>query len=450
MREQAIAVLDIGKTNAKLLAIDAAGRTLATTSRACHPTNGALDSEAVWEWSLAGLRDLATRFELTAIVPVAHGAAGVLVDAQGPVHPAIDYEAVPPAAIDAEYDALRPAFAQTFSPRLPRGLNLGRQLYWIARTAPDALAQATAYLTYPQYFAWRLSGVMASEATSLGCHTDLWRPDIGAPSDLVAQQGWTRLLPPLRRARDRLGKTRPALGLPDSDVLCGIHDSNAAYLGYLAGAQAPFAVVSTGTWVVCFNGQGDVAKLDPACDTLVNVDACGHPVTCARFMGGREYAMIAGDATPTEADLARIVERRAMTLPSFAETGGPFPGRKGRVVGMLDTPGERASAATIYLALMTRETLRLTGPATRIYIDGALVANPLYAPLLATLMPECEIFVSHHTDGTASGAAILARWTEDAPPHTERKAARVGALGIDLRGYAAEWRARIAASTRSV
>ncbi len=443
MREQAIAVLDIGKTNAKLLAIDGHGRTLAATTRVCRPANGALDSEAIWEWSLAGLRDLATRFDLTAIVPVAHGAAGVLVDAQGPVHPAIDYEANPPAAIDAEYDALRPAFAQTFSPRLPAGLNLGRQLYWIARTAPDALARATAFLTYPQYFAWRLSGVMASEATSLGCHTDLWRPDIGAPSDLVAQQGWTRLLPSLRRAQDRLGKTRPLLGLPDCDVLCGIHDSNAAYLGYLAGAQAPFAVVSTGTWVVCFNGQGDPAKLDPARDTLVNVDVYGKPVACARFMGGREYETIAGDATPTEADLARIVERRAMALPSFAETGGPFPGRIGRIAGSLDTPGARATAATLYLALMTRETLRLTGLATRIYIDGAFVANPLFAALVATLMPECEIFVSPRTDGAASGASILARWSDNLPPTVSLEARRVMPLGIDLDAYAAEWQTAI-------
>ncbi len=443
MRKQAIAVLDIGKTNAKLLAIDGHGRTLAATTRVCRPANGALDSEAIWEWSLAGLRDLATRFDISAIVPVAHGAAGVLVDAQGPVHPAIDYEATPPNAIDAEYDALRPAFAQTFSPRLPAGLNLGRQLYWIARTAPDALARATAFLTYPQYFAWRLSGVMASEATSLGCHTDLWRPDIGVPSDLVSSQGWARLLPPLRRARDHLGKTRPALGLPDCDVLCGIHDSNAAYLGYLAGAQVPFAVVSTGTWVVCFNGQGDPAKLDPARDTLVNVDARGRPVACARFMGGREYATIAGDAAPTEADLARILERRAMTLPSFAETGGPFPGHQGRVVGTLDTPGARASAATLYLALMTRETLRLIGPARRIYIDGALVANPLYAALVATLMPENEIFVSPRTDGAASGASILARWSDDAPPTTTLEARRVMPLCIDLDAYAAEWRAAI-------
>ena len=447
MRPQAIAVLDIGKTNAKLLAIDESGTVLAAAQIASPAANGALDSERVWAWVLTGLRDLATRFDITAIVPTAHGAAGALVDDDGLTHPVVDYEAVPPAAIDADYDRLRPRFAETFSPRLPAGLNLGRQLYWIERTAPDAVKRAKAFLTYPQYFAWRLSGVMASEATSLGCHSDLWRPDRATPSALVDAMGWGRLLAPLRGANARLGKTRRELDLPDCDVLCGIHDSNAAYLGYLAGAKAPFAVVSTGTWVVCFNGGGDLAKLDPARDTLANVDACGTPVACSRFMGGREFAAIAGtarDAKPELADLSRIVAHRAMALPSFAGTGGPFPGRKGEIRGTLDTPQEAAGAAALYLALMTRESLDLTGPASRIYVDGAFVANPLYAPLLATLMPEREIHVSRRTDGTAAGAAILARWTDGAPPCAALDAERVAPLALDLKDYADEWRARCA------
>jgi L-fuculokinase len=37
---------------------------------------------------------------------------------------------------------------------------------------------------YPQYWAWRLCGAAASEATSLGCHTDLWHPV--APAVFVA------------------------------------------------------------------------------------------------------------------------------------------------------------------------------------------------------------------------------------------------------------------------
>ena len=69
---------------------------------------------------------------------------------------------------------MRPPFAETGTPRLPIGLNLGAQLFWQARRFPEAFARVAAILTYPQYWAFRLTGVRANEATSLGCHTDLW------------------------------------------------------------------------------------------------------------------------------------------------------------------------------------------------------------------------------------------------------------------------------------
>ena len=57
---------------------------------------------------------------------------------------------------------------------------------------------------YPQYWLWRLSGVLATEVTSLGCHGDLWRPREGRLSSMVEKRGWTRLFPPLRNAWDAL------------------------------------------------------------------------------------------------------------------------------------------------------------------------------------------------------------------------------------------------------
>ncbi len=65
---------------------------------------------------------------------------------------------------------------KTGSPTLPMGLNLGAQIHWQARRFPDAFAKTRHILMYPQYWAFRLTGVAASEATSLGCHTDLWAP----------------------------------------------------------------------------------------------------------------------------------------------------------------------------------------------------------------------------------------------------------------------------------
>ena len=41
---------------------------------------------------------------------------------------------------------------------------------------------------------------------------------------------------------------------------------------------------------------GGTARLDPKADMLANVDVCGVPVPTARFMGGREFSVLAGDA----------------------------------------------------------------------------------------------------------------------------------------------------------
>ena len=83
----------------------------------------------------------------------------------------------------------------------------------------------------------------ASEATSLGCHTDLWAPAEGRLSSLVEREGWARLFPPLRPAASVLGPILPAVaaatGLaPATPVACGIHDSNASLLPWLGRLRA--------------------------------------------------------------------------------------------------------------------------------------------------------------------------------------------------------------------
>ena len=233
----ATVVLDIGKTNAKLTLLDAAGAILAEQrcpntilNTAPYPHH---DTERLWDWLQGTLAAFSRLAHVTAIVPVTHGATAALVDDDGLVLPILDYESTLPQALAAEYAALRPAFADSLSPQLPCGLNLGLQLYWLAKTYPQEFARARHILTYPQYWAWRLCGVAASEVTSLGCHTDLWQPQQGTFSSLVHRMEWTQLFPPLQAAWAPLGPMRATPALPDCQVLCGIHDSNASLLRYL-------------------------------------------------------------------------------------------------------------------------------------------------------------------------------------------------------------------------
>lgn len=422
-------VLDIGKTNAKLTLIDAAGNTLAevrtpnTVRRlGAYPHH---DTERLWSWMLAQLRELSQRAHIRAIVPVTHGATAALVDDAGLVLPVLDYEHVPGEAADAaRYEALRPAFAESGSPLLPAGLNLGRQLEWLQTRFPAEFARAKHVLMYPQYWAWRFSGVAASEVTLLGCHTDLWRPAEGGYSSLVEGQGWAALFPPRRDAWARLGALRPELaadtGLPaDCEIVCGIHDSNASLLRHLLTLQqsGPCTVLSTGTWVIAAALGSATKPLVEAQDMLANCDVFGDAVPCIRFMGGREFGAIAGErpAPFTAADVERLIARGTMALPCFAETGGPFSGRIGRVDGAVpQTDAERAALATLYVALMTDHCLAALGASGRVVVEGAFTTNPWFGPLLAGLSEGRDVTVSDDSSGTTCGAWLLDGWGREA------------------------------------
>lgn len=413
-------VLDIGKTNAKLTLLDASGATIAQLRRANEiATDGPYphhNVDALWQWMLASFRAFAKLAHVGAIVPVTHGATAALVGDDGLVLPVLDYEFALPAAFDADYAAMRPAFAGTCSPALPAGLNLGKQLAWLASAFPARFAQARHILMYPQYWAWRLSGVAAGEVTSLGCHTDMWQPAAGRYSALVEHMGWNALMPPIKPAWAPLGPLRAdlaaATGLPaDCQIVCGIHDSNASLLRHLG--DVPGTILSTGTWVIAAALGAPLDCLDERADMLANINALGQPVACMRFMGGREFAAIAG-AEPqvcTLDELQKAVKAGRMALPSFADTGGPFASRSGSFAGPAPRgASERYALATLYSVLMTDYCLTALQSEGPITIEGSFTANPHFGPLLAALRPAQTVLYSDDASGTTCGGWMLHRW----------------------------------------
>ena len=446
MADSATIVLDIGKTNVKLALLDAQGGLLAEqrmpnaiVASGPYPHH---DVERIWDWMLATMADFAARATIGAIVPVTHGATAALVDDAGLVLPVLDYEFNPG---EVDY-SVRPEFADTLSPALPSGLNLGRQLVWQAQQFPAEFARAKHILMYPQYWAWRLSGVAASEVTSLGCHTDLWSPLTQQYSELPKRMGWEALFPPRQPAFAPLGDIKPELaaltGLPAGcRIICGIHDSNASLLRYLNAPRQ--TVLSTGTWIIAAAFGVELNQLREEADMLANTNALGKPVACMRFMGGREFGILAGPSPKTCAveDLERLIERGTMVLPTFAESGGPFAARKGSIEGPPpQNDEERYGLATLYCVLMADYCLTALNAQGGIVVEGSFSGNPFFAPLLGALRPHQPVSTSDDASGTTCGGWMLHRWG-DVPATAGQAVAPLALRGLD------EYRQRWLAAT---
>lgn len=418
-----IAVLDIGKTNAKVVVVDAAtGAEIAAVKMPNHVIAGPpyphYDVEGIWSFALDALARFAADPGYDAISITTHGACAALLDAAGELAlPVLDYEHDYPQPIRDAYSALRPAFAETASPALSGGLNLGAQLHYQKKAFPEEFSRVASILTYPQYWAFRLTGVAANEVTSLGCHTDLWRPGRGEYSTLVDTLGLRRLMAPVRSAFDRLGHVLPDVSAricleKPVPVFCGIHDSNASLLPHLVGRDSRFSVVSTGTWVICFAVGGNLAKLDPARDTLANVDAHGRAVPSSRFMGGREFEMLTSDwPRPEAGEVAAAVDHMLATgrmlLPAVVHGSGPFPDRQHEWVGEApQTAADAYALASIYAALMTDTCLAMLGAGGETIVEGPFADNDAYLQLLATLTGRDVLSLSGST-GTSVGASML-------------------------------------------
>ncbi|MCW5706644.1 FGGY-family carbohydrate kinase [Shinella sp.] len=448
-----IAVIDIGKTNAKVVLVDGgdfrevAARTMPNGVADATPYPH-FDTEKLWTFILESLAVLSRERPVDAISVTTHGATAALVGEDGElVLPVLDYEHDGPQALAEAYGTIRPRFEDSGTPVLPVGLNAGLQVYWQSKTFPDAFGKVRWLLMYAQYWSFRLTGVAASEVTSLGCHADLWEPRNGRFSSLVEKEGWTRLMPPVRKAGDVLGSVRPdiaaATGLrPDVPVHCGIHDSNASLLPYVLTRAAPYAVVSTGTWVVVMAMGARSVLLDEARDTLVNVNALGEPVPSARFMGGRAFSTLGGRSGDLPASaVGEVFRRGAMLLPSLPQESGPFPGRRATWTVPREELSEEAAQAVIafHLALMTATCLDLIGADGPVIVEGPFAANRAFLMMLKVATGRA-VLAGGSATGTSIGAACLAAGRAPEPALVSVD----GDLPEGAADYAARWR-RLAA-----
>lgn len=413
-----------------------------------------LDSDGIGDWLIGALARYRGQ-PVEWIIPVGHGAGVVAIADDRPILPPLDYEQHIPADVMADYRARRDPFALTGSPPLPDGLNLGAQLFWLDRLHPAEMARAT-LVPWAQYWAWFLSGALASEVTSLGCHSDLWQPDAGSFSPLAQQMGWAGRFAPVVPAAQPVGSLRPALaertGLPGSArILAGLHDSNAALLaarGFAEIGGQEATILSTGTWFIAMRLPASpvpTGTLAANRDCLVNIDAYGQPVPSARFMGGREIESVIEldtrrvDIKPDQpallAAVPALVRDGAMLLPTLAPGCGPFPHNHSRWIARPNDWHARRAAACLYAALVADTALDLISAREHLLVEGRFAEAEVFVRALASLRPEMNVYTANAHNDVSFGALRLV--DPQLQPHA--LLARVAPLESDLAGYRAQW-----------
>lgn len=196
-----IAAIDVGKTNAKLALVDLADLSEIVVRTRPNPVLQSppyphYDLDRHWHFFCDGLRDFHREHGIDGVAVTTHGAAMAMIGQDRQALPMLDYEATGPESLTAEYDAMRPDFASTGSPRLPMGLNLGPQIHWLFAMDTTLKYHVKHIVTYPQYWGYKLSGELACDISSLRSHTDLWMPETGQFSGIVDNLSIRHLLAP--------------------------------------------------------------------------------------------------------------------------------------------------------------------------------------------------------------------------------------------------------------
>jgi sugar (pentulose or hexulose) kinase len=453
----AIAVLDVGKTNKKLVIyndklkqIDSIYSSFPTIK---YNDLDIEDIEGIDSWFIESLKIMGSKYPIKVISITTHGATGVCIDKKGnPSVPVVAYtNEVDDSFHDGFYnlagsrDELQ---VRTATAEVKPLINYAKLLYFLKKRFPEDFIKTDKILFYPQYFSYKLTGKTAADFTYAGCHSYLWDFKEWCWSDVANKLGILSKLPEnVNLPGDILGKISDQIaektGLdPNTIVTTGIHDSNSSLLPYLIRGEKNFILNSTGTWCVVMHPTKELSFTKEELGKMVfyNISANRDLVKTAIFMGGLEFETyikilqkIHGreDYLGEEMDhIQEIVNRNEhFILPGVVKGAGQFPDSDPRIIddrlefslkevteeGVIPPffrdYKEAYLVLVLSLVMQTKVAIdRINAPAgSPIYIEGGFRHNENYVKLLASIFPESPVYLTNINEATSYGAALLGK-----------------------------------------
>ena len=309
---------------------------------------------------------------------------------------------------------------KTASPALGM-LNSGLQVLWLKRKKPDLFDRISVVMHFPQYLSYCFTSKIASEYTSIGCHTALWDFDNRCYHPWLKKEGIDLPLPVANSQvydvyfHEQTIKT----GI-------GVHDSSSSLVPYFKGTKEQFILISTGTWCVFMNPfnteslSTDQLKRDSLCYLSVQQQQVKssrlflghiHDVNVERiskhFGVNTYYYKTVKPDTRELSWLIGNIEKRIYFQHSFREDYIDHSVNLG-----IFRSFEDAYHQLIHdLVSLGMESLSLIIPADDkteiVYISGGFARNEIFVKLLAAWLPGKKVYTSEIDNATALGAAMV-------------------------------------------
>jgi sugar (pentulose or hexulose) kinase len=433
MATEVILVFDIGKTNKKVVLFD---RNLQVVLEEEDKFEEILDDDGfacddidkIEQWVLGSTRKYLEdpAFDVKAVNFTTYGATLMYLDEQGNrLTPVYNYlKPLPEGVAEKIYNAHggREEFCRkTASPALGM-LNSGLNALWLKMHKPQVFDKAAHILHFPQYLSYLLTGKLASEHTSIGCHTAMWDFDEMRYHEWLAAEG-IHLPEPLP-----VETTYPATRIQsDVPVGIGIHDSSSSLVPYFKHTADAFALVSTGTWSINMNpfNHTPLTREQLERDCLAYMSIQQKPVKSSRFFLGHihdvnvewlsDYCKVAPDAYKKvkleESILASLKERNRGQRVFF---------RDGMPEDYLDKAADLSTFTSfeeVYHQLMidltelTSDSISLViapeDQTRNLFVTGGFAKNPIFTRLLAERFSDKHVYTSEVANATSLGAALV-------------------------------------------
>ncbi|MEY2834445.1 MAG: hypothetical protein RLZZ557_107 [Bacteroidota bacterium] len=418
------AILDIGKTNKKILLFDEAYRMVFEHTERMEET---VDEDGFPCEDLIALRDSVrdmmdqvfqlSQYEVKAINFTTYGASFVYLDDSGnPLTHLYNYLKPYPDALQhalySDYGGEKEFLRVTSSPSLG-SLNSGLQLLRLKKEQPAIFDQVAHALHLPQYISFLFTGLKRTDITSVGCHTQLWDFTHMAYHHWVEKEGLMPVLAPMEKSDHA---TKIKWGSHEVWAGVGLHDSSSALIPYLVSFKDRFILISTGTWSISLNPFDDIPLTDEELqrDCLCYLQYTGRPVKAARYFLGpahEEGVAIIASHYALPIDFYTVMQFDANTYGKSQALLGIINASSFGEIDLMtvDSPDLAYYLLMHFLVLaqVTSTRLLMRHQSTkRILVDGGFSKNAIFMKLLANTFGNIPVYASEVPQATAMGAAL--------------------------------------------